>query len=248
MAKTRGHPVSGETFRTNSGLTLTLMGRTADHHWLMTPDRLGSANSFLEQYGQVPLPPYIRKGRAKAGDAERYQTVYAAHPGSVAAPTAGFHFTPELLKNLEADGIRRANVTLHVGLGTFAPIKAADPTQHAIHSEWCEVSAATVQAIEETKKSCGSVIAVGTTTTRTLETAARGGTLETFTGESNLFIHPPFPFRVIDGLLTNFHLPRTTLLLLVQAFTGSDLLRQAYEEAIRREYRFFSYGDAMLVL
>jgi S-adenosylmethionine:tRNA ribosyltransferase-isomerase len=177
-------------------------------------------------------------------DAERYQTVFAERLGSVAAPTAGLHFTPQVLAELQARQIATARVTLHVGQGTFAPV-VGDPEAHTIHREWCEVTAATVEAIRTCK---GRVVAVGTTSTRTLETAARTGVLTPYRGDSDLYIRDPFPFRVLGGLITNFHLPRTTLLLLVGAFTGSELLRRAYEEAIRREYRFYSYGDAMLIL
>jgi len=249
MAKTRGHPVNGEAFATEPGpFRLILRGRTPDRHWLMEPDAPGSPEDLLGRFGQIPLPPYIRKGRASASDVERYQTVFAKPAGSVAAPTAGLHFTPELLERLRVRGIEAARVTLHVGLGTFEPVKVDDPTKHAIHREWCEVNAETVAAIQACKARGGKVIAVGTTTTRTLESAARPSGLQPYRGDTGLYILPPFEFRVIEGLITNFHLPRTTLLMLVGAFAGTDLLRRAYEEAIRREYRFYSYGDAMLVL
>ena len=248
MAKTRGYPKSGERIVTDNGLSLVLTGRTADKHWLMRPEADGPAIELLNRYGSIPLPPYIRKGRADAPDAERYQTVYATVPGSVAAPTAGLHFTPELLTELESKGITRSRVTLHVGLGTFAPIQTSDPTQHAIHAEWCEATAATVEEIASTRARGGRVIGIGTTTARTLETAAASGSLQPYSGETRLYIHPPYTFRVLDGLLTNFHLPRTTLLLLVQALSGGELLQHAYEEAIRMEYRFYSYGDAMLII
>ena len=248
MTRTRGHPTSGETFVTDSGLTLTLAGRTSDHHWLMRTDPAGSPIELLAVHGQVPLPPYIRRGRGGEADRERYQTVYAETAGSVAAPTAGLHFTPELLAHLTAAGVRLARVTLHVGLGTFAPIKADDPTRHVMHAEWCEVGPETVEAIREAKARLGRVIAVGTTTVRTLESAARPDGLRPFRGETDLFIYPPFEFQVVDALVTNFHLPRTSLLLLVQALAGPDLLRKAYAEAVAREYRFYSYGDAMVIL
>ena len=277
LAHTRGHPVSGERFVTDTGLSLTLRGRTADHHWLVEPDEPGSPTELLAKFGHIPLPPYIRKGHAGEGDTERYQTVFAERTGSVAAPTAGLHFTPELLDRLTARGVGTARVTLHVGLGTFAPVKVDDPTKHVIHAEWCQVTQPTVDAIRTCKARSGRVIAVGTTTTRTLESAARqeshpvadapgspgkqpqrnlgepgalatGFLLSSYSGETGLFIHEPFEFRVLDGLVTNFHLPRTTLLLLVGAFAGSDLLQRAYEEAIAHEYRFYSYGDAMLIL
>lgn len=244
LAQTRGYAPEGETFATESGLRLMLIGRTAERHWLVRPELPGSVAELLAVHGQIPLPPYIRKGRAGGDDAQRYQTVYADRAGSVAAPTAGLHFTPELLARLDAVGVRTARVTLHVGLGTFASVKADYPTQHAIHAEWCEVPVETANAIAATRTNGGRVVAVGTTTARTLE-SARG---EPFRGETRLFIHPPYRFQVVDVLITNFHLPRTTLLLLVQALAGPELLKRAYREAVEREYRFFSYGDAMIVL
>ena len=233
---------------TDTGLRLTLRGRTDDHHWLMEPMEPGSPVELLARHGHIPLPPYIRKGRDIDEDEERYQTVYAERVGSVAAPTAGLHFTPELLRSLAARGIEVAKVTLHVGLGTFAPVKVDDPTKHEIHREWCELTQATVDAIRAAKTRGGRVVAVGTTTTRTLESAARPDGIRPFRGVTDLYICPPFEFRVVDVLITNFHLPRTTLLLLASVFAGPDLLCQAYVEAIAREYRFYSYGDAMLIL
>jgi S-adenosylmethionine:tRNA ribosyltransferase-isomerase len=244
LAQTRGYPLIGERFISDSGLILELTGRTSDKHWLMKPMESASAIDLLTVHGHIPLPPYIRKGRAKEDDLKRYQTVYAERAGSVAAPTAGLHLTPRVLDELATRGIGIARVTLHVGLGTFAPVTAADPLQHAIHGEWCEVSDETNERILATKQARKRVIAVGTTTTRTLETAG----LRPFRGVSRLFIHPPFAFQAIDGLMTNFHLPRTTLLLLVQAFAGSELLKRAYDEAIRERYRFYSYGDATIIL
>jgi len=248
LARTRGHPEVGTVFVTDTGLRLTLRGRTPDRHWLMEPEPAGPAAELLGRYGHVPLPPYIRRGQDCEEDRDRYQTVYAERVGSVAAPTAGLHFTPEVLARLGERGIGTARITLHVGLGTFAPVTTADPARHAIHREWCEVSAATVEAIRAAAGRGGRVVAVGTTTTRALESAARSGELRPFLGETDLYIRPGFEFRVIGGLITNFHLPRTTLLLLVGAFAGGELLRSAYAEAVAREYRFYSYGDAMLVL
>ncbi len=249
LAKTRGHPSSGTVFVTDSGLRMILRGRTPDHHWLMEPAEPGEPWELLRRHGHVPLPPYIRKGRDLPADRERYQTVYARRPGSVAAPTAGLHFTPELLDQLQQQGIVLARVTLHVGYGTFAPIKTADPRQHTLHAEWCEVTEETVAAVAAARARGGRIVAVGTTTVRTLETAARPNGLRPFRGPTSLYIYPPFEFRAVDALITNFHLPRTTLLLLVGAFVGdAELLRQAYEEAIARQYRFYSYGDAMLIL
>lgn len=252
LARTRGFPDLGEVFDVIPGsLALTLIGRTTDRHWIMRSNRPGSAHELLQSYGQIPLPPYIRKGTAEPSDLERYQTIYAHAAGSVAAPTAGLHFTPELLQKLDEKGINRAEVTLHVGLGTFASVKNEDPIQHRIHSEWCDVPASTVEAIERCRAEGGRVIAVGTTTTRTLESAARQQEtlqLQPFRGPTSLYIHPPFPFQVIHGLVTNFHLPRTTLLLMVQALCGAAALKAAYSEAIAQKYRFYSYGDAMLII
>jgi S-adenosylmethionine:tRNA ribosyltransferase-isomerase len=248
LAQTRGYPEVGTAFVTDTGLRLTLRGRTAERHWLMEPDPKGSPAELLARFGHIPLPPYIRKGSDEDADRERYQTVYAKHIGSVAAPTAGLHFTPELFDRLAARGIGAAKVTLHVGLGTFAPVKVEDPVKHAIHREWCEVTQSTVDTIGAAKARGGRVVAVGTTTTRTLESAARAGALKPFAGETDLYILPPFAFRVVDAMVTNFHLPRTTLLLLVSALAGEELLRTAYAEAVAREYRFYSYGDAMVVL
>jgi len=249
VTQTRGYPHEGECFLVGAGpLRLELIGRTSDRHWLMRPNLLGTPEDLLNRHGTIPLPPYIRKGQEAEGDRERYQTVYAEQAGSVAAPTAGLHFTSELLADLGRIGIGVARVTLHVGLGTFAPVKELDPTKHDIHAEWCEVIQSTVDAILACKIRGGRVVAVGTTSARSLESAAASGELHPYCGETKLFIHPPYRFRTIDGMITNFHLPRTTLLLLVQAMAGSELLKRAYEEAIREDYRFFSYGDAMLVL
>lgn len=249
LAQTRGYAREGEGFAVEPGpLRLVLRGRTADRHWLMQPDPAGDPAELLARHGRVPLPPYIRKGASEAADRERYQTVFADRAGSVAAPTAGLHFTPELLDRLTAAGVGSARVTLHVGLGTFAPVKAADPADHVIHREWCEVTAAAADAINGCRAQGGRVLAVGTTAARTLETAAGPDGLAPFHGDTGLYVRPPYTFRAIDALVTNFHLPRTTLLLLVAALAGPELLRHAYEEAVRHEYRFYSYGDAMLVL
>jgi S-adenosylmethionine:tRNA ribosyltransferase-isomerase len=207
----------------------------------------------LHELGQVPLPPYITQSEAEP---ERYQTVYAAQPGAVAAPTAGLHFTPELLARLQAQGIDQAFVTLHVGVGTFRPVEAADITQHTMHSEWVEVPAETVAKIQQTKAQGGRVIAVGTTVVRTLEGAAQQaeqhgnspGELQPYQGKVNLFIYPGYQWRVVEGLITNFHLPCSSLLMLVSALVGRPRLMALYQEAIAEEYRFYSFGDAMLVL
>jgi S-adenosylmethionine:tRNA ribosyltransferase-isomerase len=206
----------------------------------------------LQQHGQVPLPPYIQRRRAggvdtAVNDRERYQTIYAKNPGAVAAPTAGLHFTPRLFEQLAERGIETAFVTLHVGLGTFQPIEVEDYRQHHMHSEGGELPAATAAAIQTCHAARRRVVAVGTTTVRVLETVAASGAIRPWSGETNLYIHPPYTFKVVDALLTNFHLPRSTLLLLVGAFAGVELLRRAYMTAIEEKYRFYSYGDAMLI-
>ncbi len=204
-----------------------------------------SFEALLVQYGQVPFPPYITDTQALV---EQYQTVYAQTPGAIAAPTAGLHFTPELLEQCRERGIRQAFVTLHVGVGTFRPVEAEDITQHKMHSEWLEVPQSTVELIRETKASGGRVVAVGTTVVRALEGAAVGGELQPFCGKTELFIYPGYQWRVVEGLITNFHLPRSSLLMLVSALVGRQRLLALYEEAIAHQYRFYSFGDAMLIL
>jgi S-adenosylmethionine:tRNA ribosyltransferase-isomerase len=204
--------------------------------------------SLLEKHGQVPLPPYIRKGREGPGDRLRYQTVYAREPGAVAAPTAGLHFTEDVFRRLAERGVKWVDATLHVGLGTFRPIETDRVEDHEIHPEWGELPADAAESINAARASGGRVVAVGTTVTRLLETAARSGTLAPFRGETSLFIRPGHQFRGTDALITNFHLPRSSLLVLVSALAGMDLTRRAYSEAIRLRYRFYSYGDAMLIL
>lgn len=200
---------------------------------------------LLSQLGNVPLPPYITDSHA---DPEQYQTVYSRHPGSAAAPTAGLHFTPELLDHLQARGIEQTCITLHVGVGTFRPVEAEDITQHKMHGEWVDVSAAGVKKIQQAQSNGGRVIAVGTTAVRALETAAQTGTLQPYCGKTNLFIYPGYPWRVVDGMITNFHLPKSSLLLLVGALIGRSRLLHLYQEAIVNQYRFYSFGDAMLIL
>lgn len=202
---------------------------------------------LLEVFGEVPLPPYITDSEAES---QQYQTVYAENPGAVAAPTAGLHFTPELLEKLQETGINRAFVTLHVGVGTFRPVEVEDVTTHEMHGEWIEVPAETVEKIRETKANGGRIIAVGTTVVRTLEGAAKAGEgeLQPFCGETNLFIYPGYEWKVVDGLITNFHLPRSSLLMLVSALIGRKRLLNIYQEAIASQYRFYSFGDAMLIL
>lgn len=201
---------------------------------------------LLDQYGHVPLPPYIQRADA-ASDRERYQTVFASNPGAVAAPTAGLHFDDAVFESLQARGVRFAHITLHVGAGTFQPVRGDDIDSHVMHPERIEVGAPVVEAIEQTRRQGGRVIAVGTTVVRSLESAAATGKLLPFHGESTLFIKPGYPFKTIDAMLTNFHLPKSTLLMLVSGFAGTDLVRRAYAHAVTAQYRFFSYGDAMFI-
>ncbi len=213
---------------------------------------------YFSKVGNVPLPPYIHE---KLRDPERYQTVYAHEPGSAAAPTAGLHFTPELLKKLQKKGVKIAYVTLHVGLDTFAPVTEDNPEEHKIHTEWCQLTQETADLVNHAKQSGGRVIAVGTTSVRTLESAATwtvdGGqqtvsrppsTVQAFTGPTSLFILPGYQFQVVDAMITNFHLPKSTLLMLVSAFAGREKILETYEIAIKEGYRFYSFGDAMLIL
>ena len=205
----------------------------------------GIFEEFLDQLGQMPLPPYITH---QLKDKNRYQTVYAKHEGSAAAPTAGLHFTPELLAAIEAKGIRIARVTLHVGLGTFRPVKVEDVTQHHMHSEYYQVTQEAADIINDTKKRGGRVIAVGTTSTRTLESVAdEDGTMHAAGGWTEIFIYPGYKFKCIDALITNFHLPESTLLMLVSALAGKEHIMHAYETAVQERYRFFSFGDAMFI-
>jgi len=200
---------------------------------------------LLEEFGQMPLPPYITASQAQM---EQYQTVYAQQPGAIAAPTAGLHFTPELLSRLQFIGINAAFVTLHVGIGTFRPVDVEDVTTHKMHGEWVEVPAETVEKIRETQSKKGRIIAVGTTVVRALEGAAQSGQLQPFYGKTELFIYPGYQLRVVEGLITNFHLPRSSLLMLVSALIGRKRLMGLYSEAIASDYRFYSFGDAMLIL
>ena len=206
-------------------------------------------DAALARHGSVPLPPYIRARRATdARDAADYQTVYARTPGAVAAPTAGLHFTPELLDALDARGVARTTITLHVGAGTFLPVAAEDTSEHRMHAEWFEIGEATAEAVNRTRRGGGRVVAVGTTSLRALESAAaEDGALRPFAGETDIFITPGWRFRAVDLLLTNFHLPRSTLFMLVCAFAGSERMKAAYAHAIAGRYRFYSYGDASLL-
>jgi S-adenosylmethionine:tRNA ribosyltransferase-isomerase len=260
LCQTGGKLGQGETIRIEPGpLELVLVDKNAAGHWLARPNTPGPALDLLEQHGQVPLPPYIRKGRACPADRQRYQTVFAQSAGAVAAPTAGLHFTQGLFQRLEQRGIGKTFVTLHVGLGTFQPIHVEDVTQHRMHREWGALSDSAAKAISACRERGGRVVAVGTTSVRVLETAAAvngdsaaGRALAPpilpWSGETELYIYPPFRFRAVDAMITNFHLPRSSLLLLVSAFAGAELIREAYRVAMEQHYRFYSYGDAMLIV
>jgi S-adenosylmethionine:tRNA ribosyltransferase-isomerase len=199
---------------------------------------------LIFEKGRTPLPPYIKN----EVPLERYQTVYAKEEGSVAAPTAGLHFTPELIEKLKKKGVQFAEVVLHVGIGTFRPVKVEEVEKHKMHEEFYQVTKETIKKLRETRERGNRIVAVGTTTVRTLETIARLPEQEEYVGKTDLFIYPPFEFKLVDALITNFHLPRSTLLMLVAAFAGKDFVMEAYREAVKRRYRFFSFGDAMLIL
>ena len=258
IGKTRGYLKPGESVmliplgqpsaNPPESLHLTLIDHEEDGVWRMRPEPSGDVVERLHQFGTMPLPPYIHRKIASDNDWQRYQTTYASHPGSVAAPTAGLHLTESLLAKIQERGIDIARVTLHVGLGTFRPISTTTLSGHSMHSEWCEIGEATVRTILAARQRGGRVIAVGTTSVRTLETASADGELKPWHGATSIFIRPPYRFRCVDALLTNFHLPRSTLFVLVSALAGLDRIQAAYVEAIREHYRFYSYGDAMLIL
>jgi S-adenosylmethionine:tRNA ribosyltransferase-isomerase len=232
------------------GLTATVEERQEDGAIVLRFEFEGEALlTRLEKSGGVPLPPYIRGGVGDARDRVDYQTMFARQDGSVAAPTAGLHFTPELTAALDAAGIEQAGVTLHVGAGTFQPVRTEDTDAHVIHAEWGEVPQITAKAIERTRMKGGRIVSIGTTALRLLESVARlhGGAVKAWQGETDIFIVPGFRFRVVDLLLTNFHLPRSTLFMLVAAFAGLDRMKQAYAHAVRQRYRFYSYGDCCLL-
>jgi len=240
------HPTRvGATLVLADAVVATVLGREREFFRLRF-EECDDVLALLERHGAVPLPQYITRA-AGSRDAERYQTVYAREPGAVAAPTAGLHFDAALLQALRDRGAAVVTLTLHVGAGTFQPVRTQDLALHEMHSEWYDVPQATVDAVERARGAGGRVLAVGTTTLRALETAAAGGTLASGRGETRLFILPGYRFRVVERLLTNFHLPRSTLLMLVSAFGGMDNIRRAYRHAIESRYRFYSYGDAMLI-
>ena len=253
LAKTRGCTGPGETVvlqdpTGRDAARLTVVARLEEGHWLVRPESDAPTYELLEAVGRIPLPPYIRGGEMVDSDRAAYQTVFAEKPGAVAAPTAGLHFTEDLLAKLRQRGVGIVRVTLHVGPGTFRPIKVERLDEHVMHSEWGMIDAQTVESLNGRRRAGGRIVVAGTTSLRVLETAARSGTLKPWSGQTELFIRPPFEFHAADALLTNFHLPRSTLLVLVRTFGGDALIRRAYEESVLHQYRFFSYGDAMLIL
>jgi S-adenosylmethionine:tRNA ribosyltransferase-isomerase len=268
FGKTRGRLLAGERIgltpadrpeaarhESESTCELELLQKDDEGIWtarVLAPWHDRDALKVLETFGRVPLPPYMERDE-RADDRTRYQTTYAAVPGSVAAPTAGLHFTPDLLDQCRSGGVETDFVTLHVGAGTFRPVTAERLSDHVMHYEWCEVMATTAERIRATRSAGGRIVAVGTTSVRTLESAARFSStpndgLTAWRGTTNLFIRPPFEFQVVDALLTNFHLPKSTLLVLVSCLATRELTQRAYAHAVAQRYRFFSYGDAMLIV
>jgi S-adenosylmethionine:tRNA ribosyltransferase-isomerase len=238
---------TGQVITVDADSRLTVLGREGGRTVVRIDSTL-PVMEWLSRCGRMPLPPYIKRAPTDQ-DREWYQTMFAKDEGAIAAPTAGLHFTPALLKQLAARKIELANVTLHVGVGTFKPVTVERIEEHHMEPEWVEVGAETVAAIERARQRKGKIVAVGTTVVRALEAAAFApGALRSYQGETSLFIVPGYRFRIVEALLTNFHLPQTTLLMLVSAFAGTEALRHAYEEAVRSRYRFYSYGDAMLIL
>lgn len=260
LATTRGKPAVDETVivgnpdeHAGGGLRLRLVARGEAGRWIVRPDSGADPTTLLDRFGMVPLPPYIRKGREEPGDRLRYQTVYAAVPGAVAAPTAGLHFTQDVLRRLDERGVGQVDLTLHVGLGTFRPIETDRIEDHVLHAERAELTPQAAERLNACRTAGGRIVAVGTTSARTLETAASASEsvarpFRPFSGETALYLRPGHTFQGLDALLTNFHLPRSSLIVLVSALAGVDLTRDAYAEAVRQRYRFYSYGDAMLVL
>ena len=254
LCKTRGNAKTGETVTLvdrdgQESLILDLITRLEDGSWAVHPRSQESVEVLLQKVGRIPLPNYIRNGQMVDADIKNYQTIYAKNPGAVAAPTAGLHLTKNLIHRLIERGVQVANLTLHVGVGTFKPVAVERLEDHNMHFETGSIGGKAVEKIKAAKQAGNRAIAVGTTSMRVLETAAaQTGTLAPWSGETNLFIRPPYQFKVVDALMTNFHLPRSTLLVLIRTFGGDELMQRAYQAAIDEEYRFYSYGDAMIIL
>ena len=238
-------PKPGTQLLLDENTSFEVLGRSGDMY-LLNYDGKEQLTDVLNRLGHMPLPPYIDR-EDEGEDKERYQTVFSDKPGAVAAPTAGLHFTEQLLNELKEKGVDNTRLTLHVGAGTFQPVRVDDVTNHQMHSEYAHVPIEVVEKINETKRNGGRVLAVGTTVVRSLETAARNGELTNFEGDTDIFIYPGFKFKVVDMMLTNFHLSESTLLMLVSAFAGKENIMNAYQHAIKEKYRFYSYGDAMLI-
>jgi S-adenosylmethionine:tRNA ribosyltransferase-isomerase len=248
LAKTRGRVRDNEAIVVDGSLRLCLRENLGEGRWIVTLDDGRSAIEVLEQYGEPPLPPYIRKGKSESADRDRYQTIYAREPGSVAAPTAGLHFTSDLWTRLDRQGVQVVDLTLHVGIGTFRPIEAKTIDEHVMHSEWAQLSAESASILNNARAAGARVIAIGTTSARTLESATVADQIEPFSGETAIYLKPGHRFRSVDALITNFHLPRSSLFVLVCAFGGVPLIKNAYDQAIQSGYRFYSYGDAMVII
>lgn len=238
-------PQVGQNILIDGDKVIRYEGRK-DDFFLFSSER-GNLHDLFTEHGQMPLPPYIQR-EADARDNERYQTIFAQNPGAVAAPTASLHFDQATMQSLQQKGVNAAEITLHVGAGTFKPVRVDDLSQHIMHAETFELTAGTVEQIEQTKKAGGRVFAAGTTSLRALEAASADGELKPMSGDTRLFITPGYRFNTVDGLITNFHLSESTLLMLVSAFAGSEEIQHIYQHAIDQKYRFFSYGDAMLIL
>ncbi|MEM8667927.1 MAG: tRNA preQ1(34) S-adenosylmethionine ribosyltransferase-isomerase QueA [Planctomycetota bacterium] len=267
LTKTRGKLQPGESLTIKDrhgrdGMQLKVVSRTESGNLLVSPELpadfvpleedagqpLESPIDWLQRFGRVPLPPYIRDGQMVDADTSNYQTVFAKEAGSVAAPTAGLHFTDKLLRQIRGTGVETCEITLHVGIGTFRPIQTDKLEDHVMHEEWIRLTQETADAVNAKRESGGRCVAVGTTSVRVLETAATSGRLAAFAGQTDLFIRPPHSFQAVDAMLTNFHLPKSSLLVMISAFASRELVMKAYHEAIEQEYRFFSYGDAMLIV
>ena len=259
MSKTRGRLRPGELVRVEPAhqresvpapepFEIRLVEQDQEGCWFAACDDPREVESLLQEFGTMPLPPYMKRSVANEDDWERYQTTYARQPGAVAAPTAGLHFSDELIAACDSADLTRSFVTLHVGIGTFRPISVERLKDHRMHSEWCEISESTVDRLKKRRDDGGRIVAVGTTSVRTLESASRSGELKPMCGPTELFIRPPYEFQSVDALFTNFHLPKSSLLVMISAFAGRELILRAYEEAVRESYRFYSYGDAMLIL
>lgn len=243
--KASNTPQDGMEIELDGGVTVTVLEKRDSMYLVQFPEDV-SIFEVLEKNGHVPLPPYIARAD-KEMDLERYQTVYAKEEGAVAAPTAGLHFTDDILDELRFKGVGLAHITLHVGSGTYQPVRVENIDEHKMHSEWFQIPQSCVDMVNETKKAGGKIVAVGTTTMRALESAAKNGELARMSADTDIFIKPGFEFKIVDRLITNFHLPKSTLLMLVSAFSGTKRIKEIYEHAIKERYHFFSYGDAMLI-